>query len=90
MPSIKDLNSRLPSGKKPTDERNWRPNILTDGGNPYDEDKWQYIRINGNLLKATKPRTICRVPNVDPNDGTKDDEMSPLYVEYVNHCSTIT
>lgn len=81
MSSIRDLNSRLPSDKKATDERNWRPNILTDGGNAYDEDKWQFIRINGTLLRASKPCTRCVMPTIDPDKGVKDEELSPLFVE---------
>lgn len=83
--SIEELNGHLPADKKPTDERNWRGNILIEGGLPYDETKWQFIRINKIVMKATKPCTRCQMPSIDPDNGTKDAELGQLFVEYVHY-----
>ena len=44
----------------------FRPNILIDGDNPFDEDNWLEIMLNNNLnniLRTVIPAYRCRVVN---------------------------
>ena len=89
--SISELNARL--GQKGhgniTIER-FRPNIIIRGGEPWEEDSWKTVRINGDnswvtTLSGGNKDAIdidivarcarCQVPNVDPDTAEKDKKQ---------------
>ena len=81
--SLADLNRRLAArGHAPVGMERFRPNIVLDGLQPWDEDHIDEIEIgNGGAgdggtvrLKLVKPCTRCTVPNVDPATGAATNE----------------
>ena len=64
--SLADLNSRL---EQPVGMNRFRPNIVVDGCDPFAEDGWKNIEINGLGLRFTKLCPRCSVPTVDPERG---------------------
>ena len=77
--SLADLNQRLAArGQAPVGMERFRPNIVLDGLQPWDEDHIDEIEIDtaGGLvrLKLVKPCTRCTIPNVDPATGTATNE----------------
>lgn len=53
--SIDDLNSRLTDCK--VSERNFRPNFVLVGAQPYAEDNWKFVKIGENVFEIIKPCT---------------------------------
>ncbi|XP_055954128.1 mitochondrial amidoxime reducing component 2-like [Argiope bruennichi] len=67
-PSVDDLNSKLQGHK--VSEVNFRPNILIDGCNAFEEDSWKYIKFNsGVLLYNFTLFQRCLSTTVDPDTG---------------------
>ncbi|KAI1289797.1 Mitochondrial amidoxime-reducing component 1 [Halotydeus destructor] len=77
--SIAELNSKLSSDQKPTDHRNWRPNILVENCPAYSEDRWDFLRTPNIELKATKLCDRCAFPTIDPDTGIKDNTLTDSY-----------
>ncbi|KAL2416713.1 hypothetical protein ABEF95_000405 [Exophiala dermatitidis] len=86
--SLKELNGRLKElGKKEITIERFRPNIIIKGGEPWSEDSWKTVRINGDNslltsitggnrnaidLDVAARCARCTVPNVDPDTAEKD------------------
>lgn len=64
--SLDDLNSRLAT---PVAMNRFRPNLVVSGSEPYEEDRWQRISINGIRMRLLEPCARCSVPTVDPETG---------------------
>ncbi len=73
--SIEDLNERLDF---PIEISRFRPNIVVDDCDPYDEDRWSRIRIDDCLFKASGPCTRCVITTLDPQTGQRDSK-EPLH-----------
>lgn len=69
--SLDDLNIRL---SEPVPMNRFRPNIVFTGGQPFDEDKMEHIRINGIDLYGVKLCARCVVTTINQTDGTKAKE----------------
>ncbi len=68
--SMSDLNRRLGArGAVAVAIERFRPNIVLDGIEGFDEDYIDQIVINGAQLQVVKPCVRCTVPNVDPETG---------------------
>jgi uncharacterized protein YcbX len=65
-PSLDDLNERLDF---PVEISRFRPNIVVDGCDPYEEDSWSRIKIGNCLLRASSPCTRCVITTLDPKTG---------------------
>ena len=85
--SLAELNSRLKQkGEGEITIERFRPNVIIKGGEPWSEDSWKTVRINGDSsywttltggnLKAVDVDVVarcarCTVPNVDPETAEK-------------------
>ncbi len=69
--SLADLNARLP---KPLTMERFRPNIVLEGLQAYDEDRIDELQIGAVRLKLVKPCTRCRIPSIDPETALSDGE----------------
>ena len=77
--SLADLNQRLAArGQAPVGMERFRPNIVLDGLQPWDEDHIDELEIDTGSglvrLKLVKPCTRCSIPNVDPAAGQATSE----------------
>lgn len=71
--SLEALNSR--TGKETPMDR-FRPNVVIETGTPWEEDRWQRIRIGGVELEVIKPCARCEVITTDQQTGERGDTSS--------------
>jgi MOSC domain-containing protein len=69
--SLDDLNHRLTS---PLPMNRFRPNIVVCGGEPFEEDRWKSIRIDGITFAVVKPCARCVTTTVDQQTGEASRE----------------
>ena len=69
--SLADLNSRL---EHPLPMNRFRPNIVVDGADPWDEDRWKHIRIGGVGIRVVDPCVRCAVTTTDQDTATTGAE----------------
>ncbi|CAI6315026.1 unnamed protein product [Periconia digitata] len=94
--SLNELNQRIRAAETSTsdptsteqaqfavDIRRFRPNILVKGNEPWDEDRWETVRLvpsptdtassegSAIVLDITQRCARCQVPNVDPDTAEK-------------------
>lgn len=75
LKTLEYLNSRL--GQK-VGLKNFRPNIVVDGHEPFEEDHWSEISINGCRLKLQELTERCIFTTIDPKTAINDPEIEPL------------
>jgi len=73
--SLEDLNRKLPSALPMS---RFRPNIVLDGTDAWEEDRFKELRINDVRLKLVKACTRCSMTAIDQQSGRK--VLSPLPV----------
>ena len=71
--SLEDLNARLP---EPITMERFRPNVVVAGAQPWQEDDWRSVRVDGVVFDVRKPCARCAVPTVDLETGVKGLEPS--------------
>jgi hypothetical protein len=69
--SLDDLNNRL---EIPLPINRFRPNIVFTGGQPYDEDTMEHIRVNEIDMYGVKLCARCVVTTIDQTNATKARE----------------
>ncbi len=67
--SLTEFNRHLDS---PVDMRRFRPNIVIAGCDPYAEDRWKAIKINGIVFELVKPCSRCIMPSINPDTAAKE------------------
>ena len=72
--SINDLNARL---AEPVPMNRFRPNLVLDGCDAYEEDTWTSLRIGTIGFYVAKPCSRCAVPTVNQETGIRAAE--PIY-----------
>jgi uncharacterized protein len=73
--SLADLNRRLRAkGEAVVDMDRFRPNIVLDGVEAFDEDYAAELRVGSAVLEVVKPCVRCTVPSVDPVRGEQGFE----------------
>jgi hypothetical protein len=85
--SLADLNRRLAArGAAPVTMQRFRPNLVLDGLQPYDEDHIGEIAFDtpeGPVrLRLVKPCTRCTIPNVDPATAETGTEPGATLASY--------
>jgi hypothetical protein len=92
---ITDVTIReiLSSAGRPTDVRRFRPNIVveTDGGAPFDEDRWLGKRLafgaeDGPAVGVTQRDKRCVMINLDPETAESHAEVLKAAVR-LNDCN---
>lgn len=73
--SLEELNDRL---EVAADMRRFRPNIVVDGEDPWQEDSWQRLKIGETSFDIVKPCFRCILTTVDPDTGVKHPGQQPL------------
>ena len=64
--SLHDLNARLGvRGKAPVDMQRFRPNIVVDGTQPWEEDTWKRIRIGPAEFEVWQRCGRCSMTTID-------------------------
>lgn len=58
--SIDDLNTRVEKSVKPLQ---FRPNFVVKGPEPYEEDKWNWVRVGDAIFRNVKPCTRLNLKN---------------------------
>jgi len=72
--SLADLNARLPQSLP---MERFRPNIVIDGVEAYDEDRMHELRAGPVTLRLVKPCTRCSITTTDQSKGAVDG-VEPL------------
>jgi len=72
--SLAELNSRLP---KALPMERFRPNVVIDGVDAYDEDRMHELRAGPVTLRIVKPCTRCAITTTDQQQGAVDG-VEPL------------
>jgi len=72
--SLAELNGRLP---KALPMERFRPNLVIDGVEAYDEDRIHELRVDGVALRLVKPCTRCSITTTDQQAGAVDG-VEPL------------
>ena len=73
--SLGDLNSRL---SNPVTMQRFRPNIVVEGCNAFDEDQWRNVKIGNVEFEAVKICSRCILTTIDPETGEKDLNGEPF------------
>ncbi|MGQ9909329.1 MAG: MOSC domain-containing protein [Candidatus Flexifilum sp.] len=77
--SLDALNQRLiERGKAPVTMRRFRPNVVVTGGEPFAEDGWLRVLLDGLPFDVVKPCARCVMTTVDPLTGRIPDPHEPL------------
>ena len=69
--SLADLNSRL---EKPLPMERFRPNLVIDGVDAFDEDRMHELRVGDVTLRMVKNCTRCAITTTDQQTGTLDGQ----------------
>ncbi len=77
--SLRDLNSRL---DLPIPMNRFRPNLVVSGCDPFAEDAWKRISVDGVNLRVCKPCARCTVPAVDQTTGVVGKEPLTTLATY--------
>ena len=85
--SLDELNRRLvAAGDAPVSLQRFRPNLVLDGLQPYDEDHLDEIRFETGdgpvRIKLVKPCARCTIPGVDPETGEQGHEPGDTLAGY--------
>lgn len=65
--SLDELNSKM---EVSVPMNRFRPNIVLEGSEPFDEDKWKAVKIGENVFRSTKPCARCVITTIDQSTGT--------------------
>jgi hypothetical protein len=84
--SLTDLNERLARKGEPALPMNrFRPNLVVDGLEPYDEDHLDTMAIGDVTLRMVKPCTRCQVTTTDQATAKVGIEPLPTLAGYRHH-----
>ncbi len=73
--SLDDLNRRIvATGGAPVPMDRFRPNIVLDGAEPFEEDRWPGLDIAGVRFRSTGPCDRCIVTTTDQLTGQRGKE----------------
>ncbi|XP_045160180.2 mitochondrial amidoxime-reducing component 1-like [Mercenaria mercenaria] len=74
--SMDTLNKRL---EKPVSPLQFRPNLMIEGSQPFDEESWQNVYIGDKAATRFVDKcTRCQIVTINPDTGSRDKENQPL------------
>ena len=77
--SLAELNERL---KQPVGMDRFRPNIVVDGGAPFEEDCWKTLRLGSVQLHATITCERCSIVSTNQQTGIREKEPLKTLAAY--------
>jgi hypothetical protein len=77
--SLDDLNQRL---ETPVPMDRFRPNLVVGGYAPFEEDRWDRIRIGSLTFRVVKDCIRCQIINIDQSTGERDVEPLETLATY--------
>jgi len=81
--SLADLNAKLTAqGRAALPMNRFRPSVVLDGMEAFDEDYTDAIRVGGATLKPVKPCARCSIPSVDQASGERGDDPLDILRTY--------
>jgi uncharacterized protein len=81
--SLADLNARLGAAGRVTLPMNrFRPNLVVDGIEAYEEDYVESLCVGGAVLKPVKPCSRCPIPSVDQATGERGPDPLDILQTY--------
>lgn len=81
--SLEELNRRLKeNGKAPLSMRNFRPNIVVSGTEPFEEDRWKVIRIGNAIFHVVKGCPRCKQSCTNQTSGEVSEEPLETMAEF--------
>lgn len=81
--SLAELNRRLLSNnKKEIPMSRFRPNIVVKGGEPFEEDTWKTIEIDGSIFHVVKGCPRCKQSCTDQVTGERSEEPLETMSEF--------
>lgn len=81
--SLADLNRKLAAqGRAPLPMNRFRPNLVIDGVEAFEEDFIESLRIGAAALKPVKPCARCPIPSVDQATGIVGDDPLDILRSY--------
>lgn len=73
--SLAELNGRIISrGGKPVPMNRFRPNLVVNACEPFDEDRWQRFRIGDIIFRSGGPSVRCIMTTTDQFTGERGKE----------------
>ncbi|KAJ0512922.1 putative molybdenum cofactor sulfurtransferase [Helianthus annuus] len=78
-PSLDAVNEQL---KEPVSIYRFRPNIYVSGCEPFAEDLWKQIKINGLTFQGVMLCPRCKVPTINQEDGTQGNEPTKTMMKF--------
>lgn len=75
--SLTLLNEKLGANNIATMTR-FRPNLVVEGCNGFDEDTWKHIRIGEVEFELTTPCSRCIFTTINPETAETDPQQEPL------------
>ena len=68
----KNFNDREEEAPEPLPMNRFRANVVVQGSEPFEEDKWSMIRIGETNFRVAKPCARCVIPTIDQATGEFD------------------
>lgn len=73
--SLDELNRRLLDAKSdPVPMERFRPNLVVEGGVPFQEDEWHVLTIGNVAFRVVKPCARCVITTTDQRTGKRGSE----------------
>jgi uncharacterized protein len=64
----------LDDAREPFPIERFRPNVVVDGGEPWEEDTWRSVSIGAVDLRVVMPWPRCAMPQIDQDTGERHRE----------------
>jgi uncharacterized protein YcbX len=81
--SLADLNRRLAAvGRAPLPMNRFRPNLVVDGIEAYEEDYLESLEAEGFSIKPVKPCARCPIPSIDQSTGIAGPDPLDILLTY--------